>query len=133
MRKIITQLISNPRRLFLIDGIGALVSAFSLGVLLVQFEHLFGMPAEVLFYLAFGASAFAIYSLTCHFRFPSNWRIFLKAIAISNLIYCGITLGLVFYYKQDLTYIGLAYFIIELVVIISLARIELKTANGNDA
>ena len=34
--------------MFLIDGVGALVSAFMLGVVLTQFDSLFGMPISTL-------------------------------------------------------------------------------------
>lgn len=119
---------TNPRKLFLIDAFGAVLSAFSLGVILVQFKSYFGMPLEKLYYLSAVACVFAMYSFFCYFRFPTNWRPFLKLIAISNLIYSSITLGLVIYLYEELMPLGLIYFLLELIILIILVRVELKVA-----
>jgi hypothetical protein len=128
VQNIINILKANPRKLFLIDGFGAVSSAFLLGVILMQFENHFGMPLEKLYFLAAVAGVFAIYSLSCYVRFPTNWRPFLKLIAILNLIYSGVTLSLVIYLYEELTILGLIYFLLELVVLIVLVSIELKVA-----
>jgi len=130
IRQIINKIISNPRSLFLIDGLGALVSAFSLGVFLVQFKYAFGMPEKVLYILAVIACVFAINSLSCYFRNIKNWRPYLKAIAIANLLYCCATLFLVFFHYTDLTVLGIAYFLVEIIIIVVLATFELTTANN---
>ena len=36
----------TPKKLFLIDGIGAVLSAFLLGVVLVKLQSLIGMPTN---------------------------------------------------------------------------------------
>lgn len=123
----------NPRKLFLIDSLGALLSAFSLGVILVAFESTFGIPRMVLYYLAFFAGIFSLYSFFCYTLFPKNWKPFLGAIAIANLIYCSITLGLMIYLYQKLTILGIVYFMLELIIVVTLATIELKTATYNKA
>ncbi len=118
----------SPRKLFLLDGIGAIVSALSLGVVLVQFESIFGMPKQVLYCLAAAASIFAIYSLTCYFSNIKYWRPFLKVIAFANLSYCFATAILVFYFYQELTVLGILYFVLEKLIVVPLALFELKTA-----
>ena len=120
----------NPRTLFLIDGLGALVSALLLGVVLVQLESFIGMPIAVLYYLAGAALLFFLYSLSCYWWFPNKWRPFLRAIAIVNLIYCLITLGLTIYFFDQLSFWGLGYFLIEIIIIVVLAIIELKKAKN---
>jgi len=70
------------RRLFLIDGIGALVSAVMLGLVLTVWAPVFGMPRRVLIPLALVAAGFAIYSLTCSVR--THDPKFLFAIAVAN-------------------------------------------------
>lgn len=117
-----------PRTFFLIDGLGALLSAFSLGVVLVQLEHLFGMPAAVLYCLALAAGAFMVYSLSCYVFFPKNWRSFLRLIALVNLSYCALTLSLLFYHQPQLTAWGNAYFILEIILVATLALLELQVA-----
>ena len=58
-----------------------------------------------------------------------NWKPYLKIIAYTNLIYCGLTLGLTLYFNRELTNLGLIYFFSELAVLITLAIIELKSAS----
>jgi hypothetical protein len=114
----------QPKKLFLIDGIGALASTFFLGILLVQLKSYVGMPASVLYVLAGIASIFAGYSLSCYALTPLKWSPYLKAIAIANAMYCCLTLGLVVYFYQQLSSLGLTYFSIEMIVIILLVCME---------
>jgi hypothetical protein len=124
------QLLSNinPYKLFLADSIGALLSALLLGIVLVNLEHTFGMPKNTLYILSLCAIAFCIYSFLCFFFKVKNWPPFMKAIAITNLGYCCLTLGLVIYFHQQITALGYIYFILEIIIIIMLAIIELKRA-----
>lgn len=128
VQKIINQLHLDPKKLFLLDSLGALLTAFLLGVVLVQFEPIFGMPAKTLYVLSFIACLFAIYSFFCYWRIPANWRPYLRAIAIANLIYCCITFTLIFYCYQELTTLGVLYFLGEIIIIIALSSFEWWTA-----
>ena len=119
---------TKPRTLFLIDGIGAVVSSIMLGLVLPKFQHLIGMPLVVLKGLTIAAVMFAIYSLTCYAVQPKRWHIYLRTIGIVNLIYCAVSIGLVIYYYPQLTILGLTYFALEKVIVFSLAMIELKTS-----
>jgi len=127
---LLNQFLNNipPKKLFLLDSLGAILTALLLGMILVQFESSFGMPRQVLYPLAFIAGVFSIYSFICFLRIKENWRPYLKVIAFANLLYCCLTMGLVFYWHQKLSVWGLGYFILELVVIILLVILELKTA-----
>lgn len=121
-------MILQPKTLFLIDGLGALLSAFLLGVVLTSFEEFFGMPRIVLYSLSFLAVLFAVYSSLCYLKTPENWPTYLKTIAILNLLYCFVTIGLVFHFFEQLTMFGIIYFVCEIFVILTLASIELKLA-----
>ena len=118
---------SNPiRRLFLIDGIGAVVSSICLGIVLVRFQAYIGMPINVLYILALIAGIFAIYSWTCYlvyFRSGIN----LKIIGRLNLLYSLTTGLLVIIYFEKLTFLGLSYFIGEITILWILAFYELRT------
>jgi hypothetical protein len=70
----LNKITSNPKLLFLIDGVGALLSAFLLGVVLASAETTFGMPSKTLYFLATLACLFALYSFWNHVRFNENWR-----------------------------------------------------------
>ncbi|MCB0705755.1 MAG: hypothetical protein KDC34_10620 [Saprospiraceae bacterium] len=131
----------QPEKIFLLDGIGALLSAFFLGVLLVRFEAVFGMPKSALYLLASLACLYALYSLSCYFRFSprrrgnkinTNWRPYLRGIAMANLFHCCLTFGFVIYYYAKLTPLGLSYFLLEFLIIIFLVRIELATGKKVD-
>lgn len=119
---------TNPKQLFLIDGFGALVSAFFLGVVLVKYENVFGMPRPILYWLSFAACVFAIYDFVCYFKSKGNWRPFLKTIALINIFYCAITIGLLFFH-QKITALGITYFLLEVLIVVSLAIFEWFIAN----
>lgn len=121
----------NARKMLLVDGIGALVSAILLGYVLAQFSGSIGMPVKMLHQLAAVAGMFAVYSFTTYMFVKENCKPYLKVIAIANLLYCCLTVGLLVYFKTELTTLGLLYFIAEVVVILTLVIVELKTAFRN--
>jgi len=123
------KLTANPKRLFLIDSLGAFLTAFLLGAVLTRFEDNVGMPRKVLYSLSILACLYAIYSIGCYFFAGRNWRPFLKAIAMANLLYCCLTMGLVISFYQSLTILGLTYFLGELIVIGALIFTELLTVS----
>lgn len=127
-----TKMLFNPKSMFLIDGLGALMSAFLLGVILTKYESIFGMPHEVLHFLAFMPCVFAMYDFICYFRITSNWRSYLKAIAIANLIYCCISIGLVCYHYPILTGLGWVYFMVELAIVVVLVNIEFRMVSNSN-
>lgn len=123
----LNKITSNPKLVFLLDCLGALLSAFLLGVVLTSFESIFGMPHKVLYGLAALACLFAIYSFWNYGWFKENWRPYLRGIAIVNLLYCCLTAALVIYFRQELTKWGFLYFLQEMVVIIVVVMLEFKT------
>jgi hypothetical protein len=118
----------NYKNLFLIDSIGALLSALMLIVLFVGFETTFGVLSKVVYFLAIIPCVFSLYSFIGFLGKVQNWRHYMKIIAIANLLYCCLTLGLVFYFHQDLSIWGITYFILEIITVTILATIELKVA-----
>jgi len=117
-----------PRKVFLIDGIGALVSMILHGFVMIRLETYIGMPRVVLYYLAFAASCFAFYSFACFLFSQDNWRSLLKIIAFVNLSYCLATLILILYFSQSLTSLGLLVFFLEIGIVSTLAILEWKKA-----
>lgn len=122
----LAKITSTPKHLFLLDCLGALLSAFLLGVALPNFQPIFGMPHKVLYGLAALACLFAIYSFWNYRWFKENWRPYLRGIAIVNLLYCGLTAALVAYFRQELTKWGMLYFLLEMLVIIVLVVVEFQ-------
>ncbi|PJZ64538.1 hypothetical protein CH371_17340 [Leptospira wolffii] len=119
----------NSYFIFLIDGLGALVSASFLGIVLVQFEARIGIPSEILVLLAVVAYFFSAYSLFFYVKRPDNWKMYLRIIAIANLVYCLGTLSILLYYKESIRLLGVLYFLGEKAIVIALAIFELRLSN----
>lgn len=114
------------RHLFLLDGLGAAVTAVMLGVVLPALEPAFAMPQGALRVLALVAAGFAVYSLACHVRAAgARW---LLGIAVANTAYCVCTLGLLVSLRSSLTWLDLAYFLGEILVIATLVIVEVRVA-----
>ena len=58
LKKTVEELSSNPKQTFLMDLVGAIITAFFTGIVLVYFHDCFGMPKKALYVLS---------SLACFF------------------------------------------------------------------
>ena len=124
----------EPRKMFWLDGLGALVSATSIGLIIANQEEIFGLPKEAAYFLAFIPCLFLLFSWFHYYNFPKVWRPALKMIAVANLCYCILSIGVVFYHFQVLTNLGLAYFILEFIVVLFVVVLELRIVkNGSMA
>lgn len=110
--------------MFLIDCVGAVVSATMLGVVLASFSHLIGMPANALYILSSIAFVFATYSFLGHRGVFAKQNKALKAISIANLLYCALTICLMVYFQESITWLGVAYFVGEKAIVVPLAVLE---------
>jgi len=116
----------HPRKMFLFDGLGAVLSTFMIGLIIAHNVDFFGLPTKAAYFLASLPVLFMIFSLYHYFKFPNVWRPSLKVIAIANLLYCFISIGVVFYHFESMTTLGLVYFIGEIIVLIFLVAYELR-------
>ncbi len=119
---------ANPKKLFLIDGVGAILSAVLLGIVLVALERVFGIPKSTLYFLAFLPCLFAVYDFYCYFKIDNNLASFIKLSAITNLIYCCLSIGLAIYHAEKITILGWTYILIEISIVGALSLFELKVA-----
>lgn len=120
---------NDPKKLFLIDGIGAMGTASLLLLLPVFFPGIFGLPDSYTKLLGEIAVCFAIYSLYNYVWFnPTHWKPFLKVISIANAVYCVISLGIVLLHFQQITTIGWLYFMGEIAIIMLLFLWEMKVS-----
>lgn len=126
----LTQKLANnkPRKLFLYDGFGALLSAFLLGVVLVKLEWLFGIPESSLYLLAFIPCLFFLFDIYYYRKDTGDISAPLRIIALLNFLYCCLSLGIAFYHLDVITYLGWIYIILEILIIIIIATIELGLA-----
>lgn len=127
MKNLISAIFS-PERIFLVDGLGAALTATMLGVVLPAFVGFFGMPTTVLYPLTGVAACYAIYSFSCHFLKPQRWQLFLRGIASLNLIYCCVSLALMVIFWDSLSVWGVAYFASEKLIILQLVFQEFSLA-----
>ena len=127
--KIISRFENQPKHIFLIDGLGAALSALLLVLLIGRFDSFFGMPKPVIDNLSLLPIAFSVYSLSGYFWNPKHWQVLLKMIAVANILYCCLSLGLVIYHFEHLTIYGILYFLIEKIIVMTLAFVEWKLSN----
>ena len=128
INKFINHLIKKPKTLFLIDSLGAVFTGFILFVIMRQHNEYIGMPKTVLTYLSLIAVCFCIYSGACYLFLKDRWTAFIRLIGVANLLYCGLTIGLLIKYYSLLTIIGTTYFLIEILIICGLSYVELNVA-----
>jgi hypothetical protein len=120
----------HPHRVFLLDGLGALLSAVLLGVVLVRFAPLFGVEPTLLYKLSLIACLFAVYDSVCYVLRVKCWRVFLRGIALANVFYVLLTMILLAAHWHTRTALGVAYFLGEMAVILFLAFWEWRFAGG---
>lgn len=122
-------LLTDPKKIFLLDGIGAFLTSFLLLVVVRHKTELFGVLPSVCIKLSAIAFAFCVYSLICHFLARENWRSLLKVIAFANITYCVITVLLLANFYEQLTPVAYTYFSIELGIITGLSIAEFRLAS----
>jgi hypothetical protein len=110
--------------IFLIDACGALLSAVSLLIIFYAFGTVLGILAETVYLLATLPILFAAFGFFCHF-FPTQHRITqLKILCFANISYCVLTFSMLF--TQNITALGMVYFLLEIVVIAVLVSVEFR-------
>jgi Na+-driven multidrug efflux pump len=115
----------SHKMLFLVDGLGALVSAAMLGVVLPAIQESIGLAVEVMYMLALIPLFFSIYSFSMYFSRPANWGRWLTTIAMANLLYCILTLIILVSFYSEIKLLGYLYFIGEIIVISGLIYLEI--------
>lgn len=125
---IVASLRADPRRAFVIDGVGALVSAIALGLVFPSFAGQLGTTRPALSVLAVLPVVFALYDVACVLLRPSRWQIALRVIAVANASYPPISIAVLLWDGVALTALGEAYFAIEIAIVWTLALLQLQTA-----
>lgn len=119
-----------PKKLFLFDGLGALVSAFMLGVVLVRCESFFGIPSSVLYFLAALPCGFALLDFIFYKASSAINKRGLYIIGFINIAYCVLSVALAFSHIESITSWGWAYIIVEVLIVLSLAVYEMQVAKN---
>ena len=114
----------HPKTLFLIDALGATLTALILGSVGLFFEGLFGMPSDILLILAWIALVYAFFSYSKALKPRTNWKKPLKTIALLNMAYCLLTLVFLLSHHEVISLLACVYFSIEIAIISLLAGFE---------
>jgi hypothetical protein len=122
--------ILSGRKLILVDAIGAMVSAILL-LIPYSFEEVFGMPKGSVSIFISLAAVYCIYSTTVFFIASNNWKIYLLILASLNIGYCMFTMYCIFNYWASITVFGAIYFGVEVLIIMTLAFLELKLVTAS--
>ncbi|MBX2796744.1 MAG: hypothetical protein KTR31_03715 [Myxococcales bacterium] len=109
--------------IFLVDGLGAVVSTLSTAFVLPALQPWIGLPREVLIALALPAAVFAAYSLTC-WLVEARVAPWLAAILFANLAYCMVVVVVIAHFVDQITPWGAVYFGGEVAVVGALAVLE---------
>ncbi len=117
----------NPKQIFLIDAVGAILTTVMLLGVLVPLEQYFGMPVRILHILSGIAFCIFTFSTYCYFFIKSNRKSFLGIIIACNILYSLATIVLIYKFSEKLTELGVIYFVLELIVLGILVTIEYKT------
>jgi hypothetical protein len=126
---VLNKLYKNPRSLFLIDGLGAILSACLLRFVLVRFEYFFGIPAQLLYFLASLPIIFAIYDIYNYRNKNGKISSALKGIATMNILYSLLSIGLSIYHFDVISKFGWGYIILEVLILVILSFLQIRTAN----
>ena len=117
--------------IFLLDGLGALLSTSATAFVLPAVQPWIGLPREVLIGLATPAALFAAYSLSCWLLLsPSRVTPWLAGIVFANLAYCSVVVLTLAWFVQDVTPLGLAYFVGEIAIIVGIVALESRVARA---
>lgn len=113
----------NDRNIFLLDGIGAILSACFTGLILIRYSLFLGINVSLLQSLALLPAAYTIYSLSCYFFVTKTKPWMLLTIMGANLFYCLISLGIILL-RDRITWRGKLLLTAEIFVIILVVLIE---------
>lgn len=128
LAKLLHYFSAHPRRLFLLDGAGALLTAAILYVSYRYFDNCFQLPEDVFALLFFAALYMAVFSCI-NVANPRNYAVFsLRFIGTANRLYALLTLSICLVYNKELAIIAFVYFGLEMLVLFLLSAVEYRVA-----
>lgn len=119
------------QKILLADSAGAFLSAILL-VVVAQWPQVFGITRHIAYGLLPIPLVFSLYSLLSYRFGIRQWRIWLRIIAVANLLYCILTGYVIIEQWYTLTRWGVAYFLGEIGIILLLVMIEWRIAGQKE-
>ena len=121
---ILSNIKNNPKRIFLLDSAGALITTIGLVLILIVFEPYFGMPRNALYLLSAIAFSLFTYSISCYFLVKKNWNLYLLILMVGNTLYALVSIVLIIKNFDPLTILGILYFTSEKIIIALIVNFE---------
>ena len=121
---ILSNIKNNPKRIFLLDSAGALITTIGLVLILIVFEPYFGMPRNALYLLSAIAFSLFTYSISCYFLVKKNWNLYLLILMVGNTLYALVSIVLIIKNFDQLTILGILYFTSEKIIIALIVNLE---------
>lgn len=120
----------NEKNIFLLDGIGAILSACFTGLILIRYSLFLGINVSTLQNLALLPTVYAFYSLSCYF-FASKTKPWMLLTTIgANLFYCLISLSLILF-RERITWRGQLLLAAEIIVVLLVVLLEFNIYRKN--
>ena len=113
-------MILKPRTLLIVDALGAAITSAATFYLLAGQHIETGLPIGLLNAMAIVAACFACFDVVAIIRCTAP-AIPLRIIALANFSYCILVFVSLCIYRNSVSYLGLAYFCIEISIVASLA------------
>jgi hypothetical protein len=107
------------------DASGALLSSFIFSFILIPFQEYLGMPTKSIFILSLIAFGLFFYSYSCYKLVSTGFKWYIKLLIRLNSLYVLFSVASVIYYFNQLTILGISYFLIEITFISALLYLEI--------
>jgi hypothetical protein len=120
--------IQNPKYIFVLDGVGALLSLLGLLLLFLFFQKEVGFSTGVFGVLLVAAMLLAAFDFFCYFKIEPPYQRHMLMLAMGNIAYIIFTAVGLFYHAQQVSVFAWSYFLLELVILMALVVLELQVA-----
>ena len=118
--------VQRPGVLVRIDGTGAMLSLFMLLIVLPRFKEMFGLPEQMLSILAFVAGGIVLFNGYCQVFRQGHAGGCLRVLLVVNSLYLLLTIVLAFVNAASIQALWWTYLILEGLVLLVLAYVELQ-------
>lgn len=113
----------NRKSVFLLDGVGAVLSVFLSGAILPEFSDTLGLSGPLLYALAAYAALCMIYSFYCYFVVKELRGAMLRAIIAANLFYVFLSLVIILLHSK-VTDWGKGLLGVEILAVLGVVTLE---------
>jgi CBS domain containing-hemolysin-like protein len=128
MNQLLQYFTNQPKKLFLLDAIGAFLTATFIGVVMRNNLETFGLPTQEAVVMSIIACIFFCFSGICYLFVNKQQYKYIFIIATANSLYVLLSFFIFFNHFKDLTPFGIMYLLSEMATIILLVTLEFSIA-----